>query len=107
MSILNLGVGMNARWDIQNANGSHLKPLLHVGYTYDAIGDKVQDTSSFTGGGAAFQTTGASPARSAVDAGAGLTYTTPNDIDLSANYDYQYKAQYASNTGLLRATIHF
>lgn len=107
LNVLNLGVGADARWDIKHTDGSHLKPLLHVGYTYDAIGDTVQANSAFTGGGGAFQTTGASPARSAVDAGAGLTYTTAGNIDLSANYDYQYKADYDAHTGWLRATAHF
>ena len=107
LNVLNLGFGADVRWDMKNTDGSHLKPMLHAGYTYDAIGDTVQDTSSFTGGGGAFQTTGASPARSAIDGGVGVTYTTPGNVDLSANYDYQYRDQSNLNTGWLRATVHF
>ena len=107
INVLNLGIGADARWDVANADGSHLKPLLHAGYTYDAIGDTVQDTSAFTGGGGEFQTIGASPSRSTGDVGAGLTYTTANNIDLSANYDYQHNAEYNASTGWLRGTVHF
>jgi len=111
MNVLNFGVGVNAAWKMQNADGSMLKPAVHLGYAYDAIGDKVETSSFFTNdpGGAAnsFRTNGPDPARSRFDAGVGLTYMTAANWDLSANYNYTYKQDYDAHSGVLRLTSHF
>jgi uncharacterized protein with beta-barrel porin domain len=106
-NVLKLGVGVNAAWDLKDNNGNKLKPALHVGYAYDTLGENVEETSSFVGGGGSFQTTGADPARNIFNAGAAMTYTTSANWDLSANYDYTYKADYDSHAGTIRATSHF
>ncbi len=109
-NILDLGLGVNARWKIKaDDQGDIVTPGLHAGYTYSAIDDKVQTSSSFTGDPAntIFTTTGASPARSTFDVGANVVYATVSNWDFSANYDFQYKSDYTSHTGELRATVHF
>jgi outer membrane autotransporter protein len=106
-NVLKLGVGVDANWCFKNALGARLKPVLHAGYTYNAINDRIETTASFIGGGGSFVTTGASPVRSAFDAGAGVTYMSTANWDLSANYDYIYKTDYTSHAGILRATSHF
>jgi uncharacterized protein with beta-barrel porin domain len=109
-SFLNLGLGGTIAWKIKDANdASVLKPALHVGYAYEAVGDRIQTTSSFVGDPAAtaFTATGASPARSTFDVGARVVYTTAASWDFSANYDFQAKQSYTSNSGELRATVHF
>jgi len=109
-SLLNLGVGGTITWNIKdNDAGSMMKPSLHAGYSYDAINSRVQTASSFTGDPASniFITEGASPARNIFDAGAKFVYMSAANWDLSANYDFQAKQDYKSNTGELRATTHF
>ena len=107
-NVLNLGVGATASWKIKDADDNLFKPALHVGYAYDAIGDKVATTSSFTGAPAvSFTTTGAEPARSTFDVGAKLIYATRANWDVSATYDFQVKQDYTSHTGQVRATAHF
>ncbi len=110
MNVLDLGFGGTASWKLKaNVDGSVIKPSLHAGYAYDAVGDKVQTSSSFAGDPAAniFTSTGASPARSIFDAGAKVIYTTTANWDFSANYDFQAKQSYTSHTGEVRATAHF
>ncbi len=106
---LKLGVGVNAGWNYKNTDGSTLKPAVHVGYAYDALNDRVDVSSTFVGDstGTAFTTEGASPDRSSFNAGAGIVYATTANWDLSANYDYTYRTNYDSHTGVVRATSHF
>lgn len=109
LNVLNLGVGGQATWNLKNSDGSTLKPALRAGYAYNLLNDKVDVTSSFTGdaAGTVFATSGASPDRSQFNAGAGVTYMTTANWDLSANYDYTFKSNYDSHTGTLRATSRF
>lgn len=104
-----LGIGGTASWKMKNADGSVMKPAIHAGYTYAATDDRIDVTSSFTGdaGNTAFTSTGADPARHEFNAGVGMTYMTAADWDLSANYDYRYKADYSAHNGVLRASSHF
>lgn len=104
---LDLGVGLNAGWTFQNADGSFLKPSVNAGYRYDVIGDDISTTSSFTGGGAAFNTKGMDPARSQFDVGAAVKYMTVNNWDFTAQYDYQFKSDYDAHNGILRAAYKF
>jgi uncharacterized protein with beta-barrel porin domain len=85
------------------------KPALHAGYTYEAIDDRVSTSSSFVGDptSTVFINEGSSPDRSVFDVGAKLVYSTKANWDLSANYDFQVKKEYTSNTGEIRATAHF
>lgn len=108
-NVLALGIGGTMAWKIRSDDGSVVKPSLHAGYAYDAIDTRVQTVSSFVGDPAAniFTTTGASPSRNIFDAGAKLVYMSMANWDFSANYDFQFKEDYTSNTGELRATTHF
>lgn len=107
LNVLDLGIGVDASWMHQNVDGSYIKPALKAGYRYDVIGDQVETTSNFTGGGAAFRTEGFEPARSKFNVGAGLTYYTTTNWELSANYDYEIKADYDAHSGWVRAGYKF
>ena len=104
---LKLGVDIRAEGNFKNAGGAQMKPMIHAGYAYDTIGDNIDETASFVGGGGTFTTTGADPARSIFKAGAGFTYITTANWDLKADYEYTYKADYDSHAGTIRATTHF
>lgn len=107
LNLFELGLGLNASWDIVNADGSILVPELRVGYRYDLIGDEVQTTSQFTGGGAAFTTEGFTPARSTFNVGAGVKFHTVQNWDFTANYDFEVKSDYQAHSGFLRAGYRF
>lgn len=104
---LDLGVGIDAGWTFQNADGSFLKPSVNAGYRYDVIGDDISSTSSFTGGGAAFETNGLDPEQSRFNIGGAVKYMTVNNWDFTAQYDYQFSSDYDSHNGLLRAAYKF
>jgi len=108
-NVLGLGIGGTAAWKMHTPDDDVLKPSLHVGYTYEAIDDRVNTSSTFTGdpAGTIFINEGSSPARSIFDLGAKVVYATKANWDFSANYDFQAKTDYTSNTGELRATAHF
>jgi outer membrane autotransporter protein len=106
-NVLALGVGGTATWKIKD-DENIFKPSVHAGYAYNAINDKVQETSSFAAApGVSFITDGASPARNVFDVGAKLVYETKANWDISATYDFQAKEDYTSHTGEVRATAHF
>lgn len=104
---LDLGVGVDAVWDVRNSDGSGLKPALSAGVAYDLIGDDVETSARFAGAGAAFDTQGLEPSRTSLNLGAGVTYYTVDNWELSAEYDFQYKSDYDAHSGLLRAGFHF
>lgn len=103
---LEFAVGTEVAYNIATQNGT-LTPSAHVGYTYDAIGDDIQTSSNFTGGGASFNTDGADPAQSTFNVGAGLTYYSNANFDLSVNYDAQIKEDYVGHAGYLKAVRKF
>lgn len=106
--ILNLGLGATATWSVRQADGSELKPSLRAGYAYQAVGDAVQETAAFAEvPGTTFTTEGADPARNQFSVGGGVTYLRTDNWSFSANYDYQYKQDYSSHNGVLRAALKF
>lgn len=107
MDILELGVGAVAEWDLKDSSNNVVRPSVEVGYRYDVIGDEVQASSTFTGGGASFSTNGADPAQSAFNAGLGLTYELENNWAFTADYDYQVKSDYDAHSASLRAGYKF
>jgi len=104
---LELGAAIKSQWDINQTDGSVLSPSLHAGYRYDIIGDTIQSTSNFTGGGASFNTQGADPARGTATIGAGLQYQATSNWTLSAGYDFEIRQDYTAHAGILRAGYAF
>lgn len=107
INVFELGLGVDASWLYQQADGSYLKPELRLGARYDVVGDEAESTSRFTGGGANFQTKGFDPAQFAIDAGVGVTYFSTTNWELTANYDFEYKEDYDAHAGYLRAAYKF
>jgi len=107
VGIFELGLGVDAGWEFKNVNGSVMKPEIRANYRYDTIGDKVAMTSSFVGGGSAFDTEGADPAQGTLNLGATINYYSTDNWEFSANYDFEYKSDYTSNSGFLRASYKY
>jgi outer membrane autotransporter protein len=103
---LEVGIGTEIAYSVPMEHGI-VTPSVHVGYTYDVIGDAIQTSSSFAGGGASFATQGSDPEQGTLNAGAGVTYYSNNNLDLSVNYDAQIKADYIAHAGYLKALRKF
>lgn len=107
MNAFELGLGVAAAWTLEQADGSVLKPVLSLGVRHDLIGDEFEATNTFAGGGTAFKTKGFDTADTTLDAGVGVTYFSTENWDLTANYDVEYKSDYVSHSGLLKAAYNF
>lgn len=107
LNVLELGLGVEGSWIYEQADGGYLKPTLHAGVRYDVIGDKVESTNTFTGGGASFKTEGFDPAETTLNVGAGVTYFSTTNWELSAAYDFEYKSDYDAHSGTLKAAYKF
>jgi outer membrane autotransporter protein len=107
LDVLELGIGAQMKWDVATPGGNKLVPAIHAGYSYDLIGDDIQTTSTFTGGGASFSTNGADPARSSLNAGASLSLFTQGNMEVTGSYDYEYKEDYSANAAYIRAGVKF
>ena len=99
-------IGVDVAHDFHQ-NSAIIRPVLRVGYLYQFTNDQVSTTSQFTGGGATFNTKDASPAKSTFDAGASLDIFRADNISFAADYDFEAKSGYTSNSGMLRARFNF
>ena len=106
-SLLEAGPGLKAGWVITDSSGGVVRPQLRAGYRYAVVDDKIEDTSQFTAGGGTFTTQGPSPARGSVDLGTSLRYSTPSHWNFTASYDFDWKSDYTSNAGFIRAGYRF
>lgn len=107
VNIFELGLGVDATWDVQNANGSRVQPQLTASYRYDFVGDEAGASARFIGAGNTFNTEGLEPSQHTLNLGAGVKYFTTDNWELSAEYDFEYKADYDAHVGQLRAAYHF
>ena len=103
--ILNLTLRGKLRrtWDISEGS---LTPEIHLGYDYEAIDDKIQTISAFTGGGNTFQSIGFDPANHSAIGGAGFTYSSDN-FDFIATYDFKAKEDFTSHSAMLKGRWSF
>jgi outer membrane autotransporter protein len=101
---LSLGGELRRTWNIDDGS---LTPEIHFGYKYEAIDDKIQTVSAFTGGGNTFTTTGFDPANNSLLAGLGLTFLNHNNFDVLAIYDFETKKDFTSHSALLKARWNF
>lgn len=76
---------------------------FHLQALYDFIGDRMQTTSQFVGAGPSFITPGFSPVQDSYNIGLSGTIYGINAVIFTANYDFDYKKDYTSHAGYLRA----
>jgi uncharacterized protein with beta-barrel porin domain len=103
----NIGGGINYEWDIHLSDSSVLSPSVFLGYTVDLINDAVSSTAQFAGGGAIFETTGITPARSAFLLNTGLVYQAYDNVEIRLDYSVTAKDQYLSQAGALKGSYLF
>jgi outer membrane autotransporter protein len=100
--------GLGARLAYKIAGKDHtLIPDIHVKWLYDFIGDNQQATSTFTGGGASFATSGFTPAQSSYDFGTRWIFLSKPNITLSLNYDFEVKEDFYSHAGYANVRYDF
>ncbi len=107
IDVFELGLGAEMAWDLQDTNGAKVRPAVNVGYRYDVIGDSVDASSTFAGGGAAFTTQGVDPAQGKFNVGASIGYAMDNNWELTADYNLDIKEDYDAHTGYVRAGYKF
>ncbi len=107
LNLFEIGAGIDAAWEVKNYNGSSFKPQLTLGVRHDVIGDQFEATNTFAGGGSSFKVKGFDPAQTTINAGANVTYLSVDAWELSAQYNFEYKEDYTSNAGLLKAAYKF
>lgn len=107
LNVFELGLGVDATWSFEQANGSLFKPSVGLGVRHDLIGDEYQATNSFTGATTSFKVEGFDPAQTTFDAGVGFDYHTTSNWTLSADYNYEFKSDYDSHAGVVKASYKF
>ncbi len=107
LSIFELGANVEVSTTQEFTDGSAIKPSLSLGVRHDLIGDEFEASNTFAGGGNAFKVEGFDPAQTTFSAGAGVTYFSADQWELSAEYDFEAKSDYQSHSGLLKAAYKF
>ncbi|WP_417788903.1 autotransporter domain-containing protein [Terasakiella pusilla] len=102
-SVASLGAKMHTKF--QAGNGS-LIPEVRAGISYDFSGDEAVATSSYTGGGATFTTTGAEVEQFGGNVGLGLTYDD-GAWAVGANYEADLKSDFVGHSATLEARFKF
>ena len=107
LDILEFGVGVDMRQDYVQPDGAIFSPEVSLGYRYDVLGEAINTTSTFSAGGPSFASEGAAPDQGTLNLGFGVGYTTPDNWEFTASYDYEKKSDFNSHSGLLRAAYKF
>lgn len=105
-NLFQTGLGAKAAYPVKS-NSLRITPELHAKWLYDFAGDAQQATSTFTGGGASFVTTGFEPPRTSGNIGAKLTILTRTNWSVSFNYDFEMKQDFYSHNGWVNLRYEF
>jgi len=105
--ILEFGAIVDLRKQFDLDDGGLLSTDVSVGYRYDVIGEAIETTSSFVGGGPAFVSQGADPDQGTLNLGAGVGYTSPDRWEVTLNYDYELRGDTESHAANVRLAIPF
>jgi len=91
--ILQSGVGGRLEYPFDFKWGT-FTPEVHGKWLYDFIGNDVATTSTFTGGGASFDTNGCPPAQHSFDIGGRLSLALKNDVSIVGECDTELKEDF-------------
>jgi uncharacterized protein with beta-barrel porin domain len=100
------GLGVKLGYAVKSSYGL-FAPELRVKWLYDLVNDHQQATSTFTGGGAAFTTSGFTPARSSLNLGTRITLITKYNVEFSMNYDFETKSDFYGHSGFVSLRYTF
>lgn len=105
-NLFETGLGAKLNYTTETKWGTFI-PELHVKWLYDVVNDSEQSTSTFTGGGGSFITSGFRPARSIANIGTKFTLVTKKNVEVSLNYDFQTKEDFYGHSGLVHVRYKF
>ncbi|MFP4464942.1 MAG: autotransporter domain-containing protein [Alphaproteobacteria bacterium] len=106
LNMFEVTLGAEAAWDLAQADGSIVQPVVRLGVRHDLIGDEFEATNTLVGA-SAYKTKGFDPAQTTFDGGVGVTYFSTQNWDFTADYNVEYKSDYVSHAGLLKAAYNF
>ncbi len=92
------GLGMRCSYPVISKRFGTLIPTIKGAWLYDYMGDKVEATGSFTGGGDSFRVEGVTPAQHGFILGAELACLDKGNLSLTINYDWELKDRYQAHT---------
>lgn len=84
-----------------------LTPIISASYGYDFIGKSQKITANFIDQNATFSTSGAKIAQGSLKLGAGLKFYNKKNLTLSADYVFENRMKYSSNSGFVRGIYSF
>jgi outer membrane autotransporter protein len=96
------GLGAKLSYPVKTAFGTWV-PEVHGKWLREFVGAKMQQTSTFTGGGPAFVVSGAAPDKNTFNVGTSVALATKSNWSLIGAFDYQKQNKFngysASITG--------
>ena len=104
---LDVGVDLAVSGDIRAGRSTIIRPRFNVGYSYAAINDPVETSSSFLAGGSAFSTQGLEPEEHRLHLGLGMDVFTGAGWQFSAHADAELAEDLVEATGTVRAAKAF
>jgi len=99
---LTTGLGTKASTILGEEDGWLFAARGSALYAYDVLQDKVSTTSRFVSAGPSFSTGGLTPSRHAVEYGAGVVLTRAGGLDLSLDYNGEWRPDYIAHTGTFK-----
>ena len=102
-----LGADVGLDYTVDMDDGGRFVPGIHVGIRHDLEDDTAASTSTFTGGGTAFQSNGLNPDDTSLVAGAGFSLYSGGAVSFQTQYEYESKDQYDSHAGMVELKINF
>ena len=93
--------GVSISKEMRTAAGARFIPEAHIAWLHEYFDETQANTSTFTGGGAAFNTAGFDPANDSLNIGGSVAVFKENNIDVRAAYDFEIKDDYSSHSGQL------
>lgn len=100
------GLGLKLAHPVKHKDLSFI-PEIRFKWLYDWIGDPVNTSSTFTGGGGTFVTSGPKPVQSSYDFGTKFSIVHKQNIMISVNYDLELKKDYYGHYGSLDLRYRF
>jgi len=105
-NMLESGLGASISYPVQYGWGN-FTPEFHAKWLYDFINSDMVVTSTYSGGGGSFTSTGAGPARDGANLGGKISFDFKNDISLILGVDAELKDNFYGLTGTASFSYKF
>ncbi|GEM_PF-3354118 len=107
LKVFEVGGGFDFQWLMKSGENSYFVPEMRIGYRRDLADEAVAATTRFAAGGSVFEIQGFDPAENIFNFGLGMTYFSKEDWELLFSYGAEYRQDYFSNSGMVRAAYKF